>query len=457
MIINRTALWAVGLSLAFSACDKNEIAPANQKETFAKYYGHVYSQTAADMETLSDDSGYLVLGSSSSFVDVENKGSYNNFYLIKTDPLGNELWSKSFGLTSNGTDIYDNTAQQLIALPDEAGYILAGNSQRIELQNGQRIRRQKRILLIQLDKDGVEVARAIHPVDFDTQPEKDWEVRDIQLLPNSNTGLVITGTTTDINRLKPNFNPQTDFSDMYLARFSDISSKDWDFSYGFSGKDEGVFLEVHNDNIIIAGRTETIIGNNPPSQDYHVVLINQSSGGILNQRAFVDSRNNIFATDATYDAEKGMLTIFGNEVASSGAAGQLVIMQFNIPNDRNNSITLSRTLKTNGSAQNGGVGSLGATISLLPDNQGFLMTATAIKTAGLNSDVQLLKFNKDLELEWDWLFGTGASLDKASAVTPVFKLGTNQVSDCAMVGTFDLGTNTTIGLVKTTNAGALDK
>lgn len=450
---------AASCALAFSSCDKfnQNIAPANQKETFTKYYGHVYSQTAADIETVAADGGYVLFGSTTSFVAPTERGAYNNFYLVKTDTLGNELWSRSFGKEGDGTNIYDNTAQKLIALPEDGGYILAGNCQRIELQGGQRIRKQKRILLIQLDKDGVLVDSSILPVSFDSNPDKDWEIRDIKIIPNSEGQIAITGTTTKVNTNKPEYNPVTDLSDVFVARLLDINTIFWQFAYGFGGNDMGVFVAARNSSIIVAGRTETKIGNSDPTNDYHVIQFNPTSGGILNQRAFADSRNDIFATDAAYDSVNQRLTILGNEREESGAEGQLTIMQFSVPDDRNATISPIRTLKTNGSDQNKGIGSIAGNITLLPNNQGFMVTSTSIKLAGANSDVQLLKFNETLGLEWDWLFGTGGTIDEASAVVPLFKAESTDIIGYAMTGTFDLGTNTSIGLVKTTNTGALDK
>ncbi len=459
-IAKNLGIWATAFAVFLGSCDKfnQNIAPANQKETFVKYYGHVYSQTAADIETLDKNGAYVLFGSTTSFVAPTERGVYNNFFLVKTDTLGNEIWSRSFGQANLDEVIYDNTAQKLIALPEDGGYILAGNCQKIELINGQRIRRQKRILLIQLDKDGIEVNRAIHPVDFNVNSDKDWEIRDIQIIPNSQGQLVVTGTTTNVDTRKPDYNANaaTDLSDLFVARLSDINTISWEFIYGFGGNDMGVFVAARNNSIILAGRTETRIGNTTPTVDYHVVQLNPTSGGILNQRAFAD-RNNVFATDAVYDSENEKLTIFGNERTSSGTEGQLTIMQFNVPDDRNATITLSRTVKTNGSTENAGLGSQAGNITLLPNNQGFMMTATSINAVGINTSVQLLKFNTNLELEWDWLFGTGGTIDQASAVVPLFKPETTDITGYAMTGTFDLGTNTSIGLVKTTNTGALDK
>ncbi len=458
-IAKNLGIWATAFAVFLGSCDKfnQNIAPANQKETFVKYYGHVYSQAAADIETVAKDGGYVLFGSTTSFVAPTERGTYNNFFLVKTDTLGNEVWSRSFGKGNSGDTIYDNTAQKLIALPEDEGYILAGNCQRIELIGGQRIRKQKRILLIQLDKDGVEVDRSIQPFDFNVDSDKDWEIRDIKIIPNSQGQLAITGTTTKVNTNKPEYNPTTDLSDVFVARLLDINTIFWQFAYGFGGNDMGVFVAARNSSIIVAGRTETRIGGATATNDYHVIQFNPTSGGILNQRAFADSRNNIFANDAVYDSINEKLTILGNERTSSGTEGQLTIMQFNVPDDRNATITSTRTIKTNGSTQNAGSGSQAGNITLLPNNQGYIMTATSIKTTGINTDVQLLKFNANLELEWDWLFGTGGTIDQASAVVPLFKPETTDITGYAMTGTFDLGTNTSIGLVKTTNTGALDK
>jgi hypothetical protein len=459
-----TLLAVLCFAFCLASCDKfnQNIAPANQKETFVKYYGHVYSQMAADVLTTPADGGYLLFGSTTSFVDQANRGVYNNFYLVKTDTLGNEIWSKSFGKcygtdtrTCNSVDVFDNTAQKIMALPEDAGYILAGNCQRITLQNGQRIRQQKRILLIQLDDKGEEVGRSILPNNFlDTF---DYEVRDIQIIPDSEGQIALTGTTTEVNRNKPQYTPTTDLTDIYVMRLIDINTIFWDFAYGFSGNDMGVFVSARNSSIIVAGRTETIINNQQPSIDYQIIQFNPTSGGLLNQKAFSDSRTDIYANDACYDSTNQLLTILGNEVADDGTIGQLAIMQVALPDDRNYAINFSRTIKTNGSAAKAGAGSDAGYITLLPNNKGFMVTSSNIKLQNVNNDIHLLKLDNNLQIEWDWLFGTGVSIDKAANVVPLYKTGSVDIIGYAMAGTFDLGTNTSIGLVKTTTLGALDK
>ncbi len=78
-----------------------------------KTYGGSYSDLAQSM-VLTSDGGYALAGYTASF-----GARYNDFWLVRTDSSGNELWSKMYGGTG------DDQAWSLVQTGD-GGYALAG-------------------------------------------------------------------------------------------------------------------------------------------------------------------------------------------------------------------------------------------------------------------------------------------------------------------------------------------
>lgn len=453
-------------ALVFGSCDKfnGNIAPPNQELTFFKYYGHVYTQTAADVAQIATDGGYIIFGSTTSFNSESDRGLYNNFYVIRTDSLGNEMWSRSYGASG-----YDNTARRVIVLPEDGGFLLAGTRQRIDFSTGQAIRAEKRVHLIKIDLEGAVVEEGILPdAGGSTGVNFDYELNDIKTLPDGN--FVFTGTTTNVNTNKPAYNPVTDRTDIYTVRLvnntiTSIAPPAWQSAYGFNGNDYGVAIHPSRNGLIITGTTETY-ENNSAQLEYIVVKYVQDFPGISNQGVFGDLGKDLVAADACYDSTAGVLTIIGNErlsLATGGEqVGQLAFMQVDVPNNSN---TISRKsittpcIYTNGSPQKAGTGSQAASILLLPDNAGFLVTSTSTRIAGINNDMHVLRITPQLQVQWDWLFGTGRTLEKAGKAIPVLKGAPDAVptlAGYAFTGTFDFGGgNTMIGLIKTNSSGEL--
>lgn len=457
------SLYAACALLVFATgCDKykDRISPANQEKVFIKYFGHVYSQKAADIKQL-PDKGYILFGSTTSFVASGDRGTYNNYYLVRTDSLGNELWSKQFG-----NSLYDDVACRVILLPG-GGFLLAGTRQKIEFQAGanQYLRKQKRIYLLETDKDGLLVRDKIHAARGVLEADEvDYQVNDLvpYMVNGELDGYILTGFTTNVNRGKPNFNPDIDELDLYTARIKLDLSSPWDRTYGFQGNDIGVSVDLGKNVIIVTGSTETYPGNSTtnPKNEIRVVKYEPANGGIIAQVAYSDPAIQLEAFDACYDTTKQVLTMLcGSSSTASTALNGLAFMQATVPDNlgSNDIVRLQNTnpvILTNGTSKNAGSNSVGAYIELYPNDNGFLVTSTSIRSVGINSDVHLMRLDKNLSVQWDWLFGAGATLDVAGRAFTMKDNGGNPTG-YALTGTFDLGTNEMIGLVKVTGGGSL--
>ena len=81
---------------------------------WTKTYGGIGAEQG-NLVQQTNDGGYIIVGSSNEF-----STTFNNVYLIKTDSIGNLLWSKVYGITPNFS--YGNYVQQT----SDNGYIITG-------------------------------------------------------------------------------------------------------------------------------------------------------------------------------------------------------------------------------------------------------------------------------------------------------------------------------------------
>jgi len=93
---------------------------ANSQITFEKFFGDsLYSSGLMARQT--NDGGYIVCGRTNSF-GVGNTG----IYVIKTDPQGNEEWSKSYYSINN---LHHRFGNDIIETPHDNGYLISARYQ----------------------------------------------------------------------------------------------------------------------------------------------------------------------------------------------------------------------------------------------------------------------------------------------------------------------------------------
>jgi len=94
--------------------------------------------------------------------------------------------------------------------------------------------------------------------------------------------IIIAGSTSNIDINKPEFDPITDTRDVYLASINPNSNAIyWQRRYGFSGVDEAKTVYLTSTGIIAF----TNLGSNN-GQLTGTIIMNNNSGGVLNQRSF---------------------------------------------------------------------------------------------------------------------------------------------------------------------------
>jgi uncharacterized protein YaaQ len=464
---------ALGI-FSLTACKKDRIAPANQNDAFVKYYGHVIDQSVQDVKRVDADGGYLILGGSNSFATTD----LNDFYLIKTDSLGNELWSKRFG---DGSDQYEEKGICMAQLPDSTGFLIAGNRTEIITIAGQRTNGQTHIMIYQIDLEGNVVWQKALMENNPSHTFSDF-VTDIRITPEG--GFVLVGETTDVDTGKPGYPNyvQWDKTDALLMKYTADGTQLFRQRRGFLGEDRAVDIEIMADGFfyIVTATTQNKPTSGTPTNPNFVnnILVfkfRADNGGETAAWPYGGERF-MKAASACYDAEAGEVIILAS-VEDYGAAfdetneGDLCLLRV-----REGQITTSTEDdfffygKTSGGFDNVSSNLEGADIVLIEpltqaDSRSFAVTATHQDPRLGGSEAVLAKFDANLLPVWSELktFGRGGengqlfSGNEASTVLPVLETvpGTTrqELKGYIFGATFDLGTNKMMGLVKTNPEG----
>lgn len=477
--------------VGFNSCQKDTISPANQSTAFVKYYGHVATQTAADLLRTSDG-GYLLLGGTNSYT----RGDERDVFVVKTDSLGNEMWSSSFGRPDAKSDNssafkgdylrYDEVGVRLVELPDETGYTIACNRTYVQYADditSVGTRGQTKIVLFKIDGTTGAVIDAdpnsddrgmeLNKSTADTLTER---VSDLKL--DNSSGIVkyvLTGMTTNVPTNKAtipgNDNSVSDRSDIYTVALREDFSIQWrtgNITGGLIGEDFGVSVQVLPQGYLICG---TIDRNYDPTgasfrpySDLLAVFMDKTSGQPTNPNFYGSGASNFKGGYSVYNAAEGRVTILGHVEAEGGTAqaGRLVMVQIDeggTAQSINNS--LITYLDVNGTAD-ANSSYISASIAELPDNEGFVLSATYREILNTEHDICIIKVDPDFKIAsgWPYFFGYNevggggvfATQEEAGTVLPVTEVitGTSQtkLTGYVFTGTFGLGTNDMLGLVK---------
>lgn len=459
-------------------CQKSDIAPAKQKVAFIKYFGHVANQGAADVQR-TVDGGYILLGSTNSY----DQDGERDIYLVKTDSLGNEEWSRTFGenRTPNGVT-FDETGEKLIILPDEAGYVIAANKR--YKQNGNTI--ATKIVIYKVDLTGAIIFGPVTLREGCLTLDCSQEVSDIKIDTIAGREFyAITGTTTEVST-----GSGIPGSDIFIMQLTANFSQMWQRSaYGFEGNDYGVDVYVLDDPQLglvycMIGadeqvrNSEVVSGTRLFKGQARVAMFRASSGAVVRTRdalAPPTFDDNIGVGGAVIDNINEKIVVFGHVLPDPNTnrinanEGNLVIIETTF------SLDVGATRVRYYSSKRGNMTGEGnytynnmksASIALLPNDEGYICSFTNTVIEGLDSDIGLIKIDRDLNVVegFPYTFGyqnkqlTDGTLEQAARVIPAVEAieGTTQtrLEGYVFTGTFGLGnTNRMIGLVKVNEAG----
>jgi hypothetical protein len=450
------------------ACKKEQIAPSNQRDAFVKYFGHIRDQKASDIKRTSDG-GYLLLGSSNSF-SVSNE---DDFYLIKTDSLGNEQWSKTFG---DGQGGFDEEGVAILVLPNEEGYIIAGNRTKMIVVAGQSRSDGTNIVLYKLDLDGNTIWEKILRPNTASSVKSDF-VKDIK--PTREGGFVLIGQTSKVNIGKNEYTLYAayDKQDILILKLDALGNTIWESTRGFVGLDYGSSVELVDNDFVITGSSEIRVGGSPSTpiflKQILVAKLRGTTGNEIFYENFGDANMYVEAAYSCYDSINGVISIIAHVEDLPNIIdpreGDLMILKIN-----ENISEINRKFygKTSGGIVGISQNLKAASVLLAPvELQGseppLIITATHNVGNG-GSECVMLKLNSDLSLSWDAkarLFGLPGQAgnwlpgNEAHRLIAVEELvpGTTrkELNGFAFTATLNLGTNNMIALIKTNILGTL--
>ncbi len=441
--------------LIFGSCVKEQIAPPNQELAFLKYYGHVADQDASDVKRTADG-GYILIGSTNSYAQSNRR----EMMLIKTDEFGNEQWSRSYcdpnGITLNN-DSYHQEGVRVVILPDDAGYVIAGN--RTYINSG-----KTKIVLYRVGLNGEPdlgpiVLRNVGP---SYEPFSEL-LADIKLDFDSIAGVnnyVLTGSTTNVWKGKPGgYFPQYDLTDILtLSLDENLSIKSlWQNTppRGFKGEDTGIDVHVLGNNYLVVGTDQQ--DANGLKDNLRLILFEKNSAGLVNTRSVGDNTWVFKGGYAVINETTQRILVVGS-LEDNGKGKELVLCEL-YTNLVPTSTSANKFITLDLGDYNAGTDLEAAGIAIVPNNDGYVISLTSNKT-NLDSDILILRLDRDLNRVEGWPFVSGyhdptnitGTPDKAGPVLPVTELieGTTQyaVTGYAFTGTFGLGTNEMIGLAK---------
>jgi len=474
-----------------SSCQKDQISPANQEVAFVKYYGHVGDQTATDVIPTSDG-GYVLLGSTNSYSAREEM----DILVVKTDSLGNELWSSAFGRTEGEVDPdfrylrFSEEGIRIIELPDQSAYVLAANRTYYDYPSasseGPVGESKTKIVLYQLDyATGAPTSTSgIELMTTGTNSPFTEKVSDMKLdTAGGGVKFILTGYTKNIKPNKPDddysgfFDEKDVFTVLLNADFS-IDPSWLNFVYGFAGSDYGTSVQITSEGYLICGISDFDHSATGQAADYVpsilVVLIQKSGGTPLNEKEYALKEYHFGGGYSVFDADNNKLTIavnVDNALGANAEKGNVGLFQIQLSSINFTVVTPNSTDgigcqyydlgDINGST---GKEHLVESIALLPGDEGFILSTTQ-KSSLFESDICIAKFDRNLNVEegWPYYFGYSdkSSLvltnDKAGSVIPIISGTGNQIniSGYAFTGRFGLGTNEMMGLVKLNLNGTL--
>lgn len=212
--------------------------PAFAELKWEKFYGGSYSDLGRDVKP-TPDGGYIVAGHTHSY--GPGTPSYSNGYVVKTDSLGDTLWTRFYG--SGASDDFCAVAQT-----SDSGYLLAGSTELIGVE-------LRDVYVVKTNAQG------------DTLWTRTWGGADYEngfaVVATSDSGGLIVGNTKSFG---------AGFFDVYAIRVDGSGNTLWTRTYGWSGFDTGHGVAPTGDGgFIIVGYT-----NSYGDDDVLLVRINAS-------------------------------------------------------------------------------------------------------------------------------------------------------------------------------------
>ncbi|WP_137905712.1 T9SS type A sorting domain-containing protein [Chryseobacterium sp. 2VB] len=234
------------------------------QEVWEKYFsGQNHDYLSATVTT--QDGGFLLAGTSYSGKGLDKKEDSkggSDFWLIRINEFGDELWQKTLGSSS------DEEARAVIQTTD-LGFFVAGN-----VQNSSKGYGSKDVLITRLDKDGKELSQLILGGKGLDEVEKMIPTRDGGALlgiysrsssvkTNNQQSKINTNTSTDepatYNLLSATSKQSDNFGegDYWIVKLDKNGKIEWEKNFGGKGDDHIRTLALTSNGFIIGGESRS--------------------------------------------------------------------------------------------------------------------------------------------------------------------------------------------------------
>ncbi|QSE96724.1 hypothetical protein [Fulvivirga lutea] len=405
----RYLLYIVLIAI-MSGCDTEDSLEPRFEDYFIKYYGDSGDQEGVDFVSLSDG-GFVVLGKSI----LSNSAS--QIWLTRTDEVGNEIWSNTFG----GNQNEDPSDLEL----DASGNLII--SATLTEQNSA----ATDVMILKVSPDGVKIDSAVFGF-----PGTSEQINSI--LVASNQDIIGVGSTENVDINKAVYNPATDLQDFYSIRLNNslqkVESFLWKEITGLAGVDIGQQLVERPDGSFIYFGTSDDPNSGEQQDGFNMILFPVNNLG----DATSTFETQYYGTLGNENATQIINTIDGG-YSMVGTSIQQGINSIFTARVRSN---INFVSSSNLSLQNvANAASISQSVS-----GGFLVLGTS--NFGVSGDIELIKISDIGSIVWTKSFG-GVDNDAAAKV--------NQAADGSIyiLGTVDLESQRKIAFIKTSSLGEL--
>ena len=284
------------VALLTVACEPDTSSSPEPEDVFVKLYGSEEQEVGAEL-LVNDDGTMVLFGSTNSPLYTQNAINQvdpilpdADFFLIFTDSQGNAVNEIAYDDGRDGEQV----ARHIIRRAN-GGYVMVGSTtisepigysaaERLDLERG---------LIIVVDANGDEVNTFIttesdlnvdlseaeqdaetnrfRTTDFYTRESKAAGLTDLEpvvesinsVIETSDGNLIIIGTTNDVNTNKPDFDTETDLTDIWVVKFSfdNFAQPIFERRIGFPNSDGGIDIFERPDGSLV------MIANGPGKDD----------------------------------------------------------------------------------------------------------------------------------------------------------------------------------------------
>ncbi|MCX6291449.1 MAG: T9SS type A sorting domain-containing protein [Bacteroidetes bacterium] len=222
------------------------------------------------------DSGYIITGNTGSF-----GAGGSDVYLIKTNSVGDTLWTKTFG----GANADAGFAVQQTG---DSGFVIAGYTTNIQSHED--------LYLIRINSFGDTLwTKCIGDTTENT-------AQNFQITTDS--GLVIVGTTHATG--------SGNFYDVYLVKTNAYGDTLWTRTFGGSMPDHGYFVrQTHDGGFIIVGTTASFTP--PPGADIYLIKTDSIGSLIIGiDELIINLLEDVFISPNPFNNSAIVMSPFGN-------------------------------------------------------------------------------------------------------------------------------------------------